>query len=155
MLGFVFQHFSLLPRATALENVEMPLLYSDDRSSRRSEALALLHEFGLGDRVDHTPEQLSGGQQQRVAIARALINRPAVLFADEPTGALDSDTGREILTLLQHLNRSNHVTVVLVTHEVEIAAYAGRIISLRDGRVATDEVVTKDVRAGQHSNVCI
>jgi ABC-type lipoprotein export system ATPase subunit len=135
-LGFVFQNFNLLPRTTALENVAMPLAYSGavlGVADSRKRARELLERVGLGDRLDYTPTQLSGGQQQRVAIARALINHPQLLFADEPTGNLDSRTSREILEMMQSLNRNEGLTIILVTHEAEIARYASRTIHLRDG----------------------
>jgi putative ABC transport system ATP-binding protein len=138
-IGFVFQSFNLLPRTTALENVELPLLYRRMRSVEgRRGALALLDEVDLSDRAGHTPAELSGGEQQRVAIARALVNEPMMLLADEPTGALDSLTGLEVMTIFQRLNREHGLTIVLVTHDAEIAAYAGRIVTFRDGRVVTD-----------------
>jgi putative ABC transport system ATP-binding protein len=138
-IGFVFQSFNLLPRTTALENVEMPLLYRRMRSVEgRRRALALLGEVDLSDRAGHTPAELSGGEQQRVAIARALVNEPMVLLADEPTGALDSHTSHEIMAIFQRLNREHGLTIVLVTHEADIAAYAGRIVTFRDGRLVTD-----------------
>ena len=137
-LGFVFQHFNLLSRTSALDNVALPLLYAgvstEERQRRASERL---RQVGLGDRLGHHPAQLSGGQQQRVAIARALVNDPALVLADEPTGALDSVTSIEIMALLQQLNREG-ITVVLVTHEHDIARHAGRIISFRDGLVVED-----------------
>jgi putative ABC transport system ATP-binding protein len=137
-IGFVFQSFNLLPRTSALENVELPLLYShvaaDERHKR---ALACLDQVGLADRAEHHPAQLSGGQQQRVAIARALVNDPVLILADEPTGALDTRTSFEVMGLLQDLNRRG-MTVVLVTHEHDIAAFATRVISFRDGRVVDD-----------------
>jgi putative ABC transport system ATP-binding protein len=138
-IGFVFQQFNLLPRTSALENVELPLIYAGvPAKERRARAAAKLALVGLADRAGHHPAQLSGGQQQRVAIARALANEPALILADEPTGALDSRTSVEIMALLQHLNR-NGITIVLVTHERDIAAYAGRLIAFRDGRVRSDE----------------
>lgn len=138
-IGFVFQSFNLLPRTTALENVEMPLLYREMRSfDGRRRALALLEEVDLSDRAGHTPAELSGGEQQRVAIARALVNEPVALLADEPTGALDSHTSREIMAIFQRLNREHGLTIVLVTHEADVAAYAERIVTLRDGRITTD-----------------
>jgi putative ABC transport system ATP-binding protein len=147
-IGFVFQGFNLLPRTSALENVELPLLY--DRTGRvadpRREALAVLEQVGLGDRVHHEPARLSGGQQQRVAIARALVNRPAILLADEPTGNLDSRTSVEVMAVFQQLNAQG-ITILLVTHELEIAGYARRIIELRDGQVVRDEAVMAPRRA--------
>jgi putative ABC transport system ATP-binding protein len=137
-IGFVFQHFNLLPRTSALDNVALPLLYRGlALAERQARAAQRLAQVGLSERIDHHPAQLSGGQQQRVAIARALVGDPALVLADEPTGALDSKTGIEIMALLQSLNRDG-ITVVLVTHERDIAAYAGRIISFRDGRVVDD-----------------
>jgi putative ABC transport system ATP-binding protein len=141
-IGFVFQTFNLLPRTSAIENVELPLLYNGasarERHGRARERLRLV---GLEGREHHHPNQLSGGQQQRVAIARALINDPAILLADEPTGNLDSRTSVEILAIFQRLNRENGITVILVTHEPDIAAYASRKIQFRDGRIVTDEAV--------------
>jgi putative ABC transport system ATP-binding protein len=143
-IGFVFQNFSLLPRTTALENVELPLLYNG-RSARLSErhekAMALLRAVGIGERAHHTPNQLSGGQQQRVAIARALVNDPELILADEPTGNLDSRTSVEIMEILQRLNREHGLTVLLITHEHDIADYASRVVTIRDGRVRSDEPV--------------
>jgi putative ABC transport system ATP-binding protein len=137
-IGFVFQHFNLLPRTSALDNVALPLLYRGLTSSeRRARARARLEQVGLGERLDHHPAQLSGGQQQRVAIARALVNDPQLILADEPTGALDSRTGIEIMALLQDLHRAG-ITIVVVTHERDIAAYAERIIQFRDGRIIAD-----------------
>ncbi len=138
--GFVFQSFNLLVRTSALENVELPLLYSHSTSSRerRRRAVELLHRVGLGDRMDHHPGQLSGGQQQRVAIARALVNGPSVLMADEPTGNLDTKTSKEVMQLFQVLNEESQITIILVTHEQDIARFAKRIVVLRDGRVVED-----------------
>jgi putative ABC transport system ATP-binding protein len=139
-LGFVFQTFNLLPRTTALENVELPLLYNGASArERHAQALARLQQVGLQGRDHHRPNQLSGGQQQRVAIARALINDLAILLADEPTGNLDSKTSIEILAIFQRLNRENGITVILVTHEPDIAAYTSRHILFRDGRILKDE----------------
>ncbi|GAB1392340.1 ABC transporter ATP-binding protein [Rhodocyclaceae bacterium] len=138
-LGFVFQHFNLLPRTSALENVALPLLYRGlSANERHALAARRLEQVGLVARMDHHPAQLSGGQQQRVAIARALVGNPSLLLADEPTGALDTRTGVEIMALLQQLNQEG-ITIVLVTHEHDIAAYADRIIHFRDGRVVEEE----------------
>ncbi len=138
-IGFVFQLFNLIPRISALRNVELPMIYSDvSPAERRQRALHALQRMAIADRADHAPSQLSGGQQQRVAIARALVNTPELLVADEPTGSLDSGTGREIMALFGELNRAG-TTIVMVTHEEEIAAFASRIIRLRDGIIATDE----------------
>ena len=137
-IGFVFQQFNLLPRTSAQDNVELPLLYAaTPAQERHARAIARLKEVGLAGRADHHPSQLSGGQQQRVAIARALVNNPALILADEPTGALDSLTSLEIMALLQKLNQ-NGMTIVMVTHEADIAAFAGRIITFRDGSVTSD-----------------
>ncbi|HEY3279081.1 MAG TPA: ABC transporter ATP-binding protein [Gemmatimonadales bacterium] len=139
-IGFVFQTFNLLPRADALHNVELPLIYAGlPAKQRRDRAAAALQKVGLGDRMDHRPNELSGGQRQRVAIARALVNDPSILLADEPTGNLDSATGSEIMGLFGDLHASGQ-TVVMVTHEHDIAAHAARVITLRDGVVATDQL---------------
>ncbi len=138
-VGFIFQSFNLLPRQSALENVELPLIYAGIPSKeRRERAKAMLHRVGLGERMGHRPNQLSGGQQQRVAIARALCGRPALLLADEPTGALDSNTGKEILALFAQLN-SEGVTVIVVTHDHDVAAAALRVIEMRDGKIVSDK----------------
>ena len=138
-MGFVFQQFNLMPRTSALENVELPLLYAGVRQPERSRrALAALQRVGLGDRSSHSPAQLSGGQQQRVAIARALVNEPALILADEPTGALDSETSAEVMQLLDTLNRQG-ITVILVTHEADMAAWARRRLLFKDGRLVADE----------------
>ncbi|MDR3051882.1 MAG: ABC transporter ATP-binding protein [Oscillospiraceae bacterium] len=134
-IGFVFQQFNLLPRMTAQENVELPLVYQGMRGGKRHRiSETVLERVGLADRIDHRPTELSGGQQQRVAIARALVTQPALLLADEPTGNLDSRTGREIMALLHELHRAGH-TIVLITHDASIAAQAPRCIHIQDGRV--------------------
>ena len=138
-IGFVFQTFNLLPRADALHNVELPLIYAGVSARlRRDRAAEALRRVGLGDRMDHKPNELSGGQRQRVAIARALVNEPSILLADEPTGNLDSTTSTEIMEVFADLHRQGQ-TVVMVTHEHDIAAHAARVITLRDGLVATDQ----------------
>jgi putative ABC transport system ATP-binding protein len=140
-IGFVFQNFNLLPRTTALENVELSLRYaSTSRRNRRGKAMEVLTDVGLSGRSHHLPSQLSGGEQQRVSIARALVNDPVLLLADEPTGALDTQTGIEIMSLFQRLNHAG-ITVVLVTHELEIARFSRRILRFRDGRLISDEMV--------------
>jgi putative ABC transport system ATP-binding protein len=139
-IGFVFQNFNLLPRATAVENVELPLFYSPlPYRQQRPRALEALAALGLADRAHHYPNQLSGGQQQRVAIARALVNSPALVLADEPTGNLDSQASAELMQLLVGLNRQRGVTIVLVTHEPDIAAYARRLVQFRDGAIIADQ----------------
>jgi ABC-type lipoprotein export system ATPase subunit len=138
-IGFIFQSFNLLPRTSAIDNVCLPLMYQGiGRRERRRRAMEMLQFVGLGDRMHHHTNQLSGGQQQRVATARALVTHPAVIMADEPTGNLDSRTSHDIMSLLQRLNRDERVTVVLVTHEAEIAAYADRGVVFRDGLIVED-----------------
>lgn len=141
-IGFVFQGFNLLPRTTATENVEVPLLYSRPLMSaaeRREKALEALDLMKLSDRASHHPNQLSGGQQQRVAIARALVNKPDLILADEPTGNLDTATGKEVMQTLVKLREERGITIVLITHEIEIASYGSRIVSIRDGKIISDE----------------
>jgi putative ABC transport system ATP-binding protein len=139
-IGFVFQNFNLLPRTSAVENVELPLVYSDlPLAEQRPRALAALAAVGLAERAHHLPNQLSGGQQQRVAIARALVNRPSLLLADEPTGNLDSQTTTELMTLVARLHREQALTVILVTHEPDVAAWAERVITFRDGLIVSDQ----------------
>jgi putative ABC transport system ATP-binding protein len=141
-IGFVFQQFNLLARTTALENVELPLLYTmTPPRERRERALRALHAVGLAGWEEHQPSQLSGGQQQRVAIARALVNNPSIILADEPTGALDSRTSVEIMAIFQKLNRDSGITMIVVTHEPDIASYANRNIHFKDGRLQRDHRV--------------
>jgi putative ABC transport system ATP-binding protein len=148
VIGFIFQGFNLLPRTTALENCELPLQYRGvSGRARRKRAEAVLDSVGLSDRMDHKPNQLSGGQQQRVAIARALVTDPPLLLADEPTGNLDTRTSLEVLALLQRLNRDRGITIVLVTHERDIAACASRVVTMRDGRIVTDVVQDRPMDA--------
>ena len=142
-IGFVFQGFNLLARTSALENVELPLLYSSDGASsatRRKRALEALATVGLADRAQHHTNQLSGGQQQRVAIARALLNNPSILLADEPTGNLDSRTSVEVMEIFQSLKETRGITIVLITHEPEVAAYGSRIVAFRDGVLVSDQI---------------
>jgi len=140
-IGFVFQTFNLLPRTDCLSNVELPLIYSGIKTAERHErASETLRRVGLGDRIDHKPNELSGGQRQRVAIARALVNNPSILLADEPTGNLDTQTGEDIMRLFEELYRSGN-TIIVVTHEPEIAEHARRIIRLRDGKIESDKKV--------------
>jgi putative ABC transport system ATP-binding protein len=151
-IGFVFQNFNLLPRTSALENVELPLVYngkSHGVAERHRRAQDLLEAVGLGARAHHTPSQLSGGQQQRVAIARALVTEPEIVLADEPTGNLDSRTSLEIMEILQRLNRERGLTIVLITHEHDIAEYGTRTVHVRDGRITSDLAVAKRREAAQ------
>jgi putative ABC transport system ATP-binding protein len=151
-IGFVFQNFNLLARTSALENVEVPLLYDGTAyRDRHARALAALKAVGLEERAGHHPSQLSGGQQQRVAIARALVNHPMIILADEPTGNLDSETSIEIMGILQRLNAQQGITVVLVTHEPDIARYAERVIVFKDGLVVEDRPVTDRTLVGKPS----
>ncbi|MCE5276959.1 MAG: ABC transporter ATP-binding protein [Planctomycetaceae bacterium] len=151
MLGFVFQSFNLLARTSAVENVAMPLSYSPEHLGDRQvreRAEEMLGKVGLTERMHHEPSQLSGGQQQRVAIARALINRPPILFADEPTGNLDSHTSKEVLELFRQLNRQDGITVILVTHDAGVAAWADRIVRIQDGLIIGDESTGTPAMAG-------
>ena len=144
-IGFVFQGFNLLPRTSAIENVELPLLYGESirAAERRRRAIAVLERMGLGGVLAHHPNQLSGGQQQRVAIARALVNDPILLLADEPTGNLDSRTSIEVVDIFQRLNREQGLTILLVTHEPDIAAYASRLVTFRDGQIRSDQPIAR------------
>ncbi len=140
-IGFVFQTFNLLPRASALHNVELPLVYAGVKArERRERAAAALSAVGLGDRMGHKPSELSGGQRQRVAIARALITEPSIVLADEPTGNLDSTTSEEIMKVLEDLHRNRGQTIVMVTHEADIARHAARVVTLHDGRISSDQL---------------
>ena len=150
-IGFVFQGFNLLARTSALDNVELPLLYCGNGmrvAERHRRARDMLATVGLTDRMDHLPNQLSGGQQQRVAIARALINHPAMLLADEPTGNLDSRTSIEVMEIFQRLNSENGITVLLITHELDIANYGSRIVRFRDGKIISNEINSTRRMAG-------
>jgi putative ABC transport system ATP-binding protein len=148
-IGFVFQQFNLLARTSALENVMLPLTYAGVTGKERKEAAAsALERVGLKERMDHHPNELSGGQQQRVAIARALVNNPAIILADEPTGALDSKTGVEIMNLFQGLHNDGGQTVILVTHDSFVAHHTNRIIKLSDGHIVSDEINPKPLKAG-------
>jgi putative ABC transport system ATP-binding protein len=148
-IGFVFQQFNLLARTSALENVMLPLTYAGVSGKDRQErALKALDRVGLSDRMHHAPNELSGGQQQRVAIARALVNEPAILLADEPTGALDSKTGVEIMELFQNLYKEHGQTVILVTHDPYVARHTNRIIKLSDGQIVSDEINRNPIKAG-------
>ena len=147
-IGFVFQSFNLIPRTSALENAQVPLFYRGlSIKEQRKQAAAALQRVGLGGREQHYPTQLSGGQQQRVAIARALVGAPSILFADEPTGNLDTASSREIMSILEQLNRQDGITIILVTHESDIAAYASRELVMKDGQI------TQDVRRAPHLTV--
>jgi putative ABC transport system ATP-binding protein len=153
-IGFVFQGFNLLSRTTALDNVELPLLYNTGThrmksAERHKRAKEVLEIVGLGKRMDHYPNQLSGGQQQRVAIARALINQPSILLADEPTGNLDTRTSIEVMDIFQKLNMERGITVVLITHEMDIAEHGTRIVKFRDGRIQIDQQITQRRMAGE------
>lgn len=144
-LGFVFQNFNLLPRYSALQNVELPLIYADiSARERHQRARQALETVGLGDRLNNRPPELSGGQKQRVAIARAIVNRPAILMADEPTGALDSTTSREIMTVFQTLHREG-LTLLIVTHEADIASYCQRVLRMTDGCLSSDQRIEQQV----------
>lgn len=148
-IGFVFQQFNLLARTSALENVKLPLTYAGVSGKERDDrAMKALERVGLGKRTHHAPNELSGGQQQRVAIARAIVNEPAILLADEPTGALDSKTGVEIMDLFQSLHRENGQTVILVTHDAHVARHTDRIIRLSDGKIVSDEANPNPIKAG-------
>ena len=146
-IGFVFQGFNLLKRTTALDNVELPLLYNPKSgmkaADRHKKAMDVLNQVNLGDRHHHLPNQLSGGQQQRVAIARALVNSPSILLADEPTGALDTRTSVEVMGIFQRLNKELGITVIVITHEMDIAEYGTRFVRFRDGKVVLDQAITK------------
>ena len=148
-VGFIFQTFNLLGRTTALDNVELPLRYAGASNGRGERARQALEAVGLGDRLHHRPNELSGGQQQRVAIARALVNKPAIILADEPTGNLDSKAGEDIINLLLGLNKTQGVTLIIVTHDQDIAAQTNRIVTIRDGQIANRDALTKKGKTGQ------
>jgi putative ABC transport system ATP-binding protein len=147
-IGFVFQNFNLLSRTPALQQVELPLIYSG-KNQRHQLARAALERVGLGDRIDHKPSELSGGQQQRVAIARALVNEPAIILADEPTGNLDSKSGTEVMELFQKLNNEQGITVIFVTHDPWIARHTRRVLTLSDGKIVRDEDIDEPLVAGE------
>ncbi len=147
-IGFVFQQFNLLPRTSAFDNVMLPMTYSTNGKNKRETVRQALDKVGLADRMNHHPSELSGGQQQRVAIARALVNNPSILMADEPTGALDSKTGVEIMTLFQKLHREEGQTVIMVTHDQFVADHTNRIIRLIDGKIASDTINANPIIAG-------
>ncbi len=151
-IGFVFQTFNLLPKYSSLENVALPLVYAGmSRNKRLDRADEVLTDVGLGDRVDHKPNELSGGQRQRVAIARALVNKPSIILADEPTGNLDTKTSVEIMAIFEEIHKQGN-TIILVTHEPDIAAHAHRIVRLRDGLIESDELNENIIKAGDSSH---
>jgi putative ABC transport system ATP-binding protein len=151
-IGFVFQTYNLLPRTSALANVELPLVYSGvGRRERRGRAAEALEMVGLGNRLRHQPNELSGGQQQRVAIARSLVSAPSIILADEPTGNLDSRAGEEVMAIFQELNREQGITIILVTHDQDIAQHAGRIIHMRDGLIERDETLAAGTSVTNHA----
>jgi ABC-type lipoprotein export system ATPase subunit len=153
-IGFIFQNFNLLARTSALENVEVPMLYSRrvPLRERHRRAAEMLETVGLGDRMGHQPSQLSGGQQQRVAIARALVNQPSILLADEPTGNLDTRTSKDIIRLFRELNQNSQITVILVTHDPDVASSARRIVALRDGNIVADTSNIAQAMQALHSD---